>query len=219
MAISKLNYNLNTICFSLFLIATIQCFFSALGAESKEKFDPIAYVKSSEESLTRISENFRPEFLSSIPDPESFESEFEKSKDSKLSNKETLTTRGKLCISYAYKGNFAKANKIRTEVIKKWKETESAPESLDKLHGLNVIYSTICIANKKFAEAEPALKLTIEDSKQSYCKDLSHGWAGTIGLALVRLHQGRRNESIELSKKSRQLEIDYDKAKASSAKE
>jgi hypothetical protein len=187
-------------------LATTLFTFAPAYAKPDEAFDPTAYIKTHENEFVRISVENKPTFMKTVgDDPATYEAKLSQlSPGPNLKNLDILKAYGTLSMAYSYKDDFEKANKVRADLVKKWTETE--PDSMDMLHGLQLIYITNCIAAKRFADAEPVLKEAKEESAKPYCKDPTHGWTVDICSAIVKLHEGKNDEAIELSKKCKQTE-------------
>ncbi|QQR57717.1 MAG: hypothetical protein IPG59_22555 [Candidatus Melainabacteria bacterium] len=187
-------------------LATVLFTFAPAYAKPDEAFDPTAYIKTHENEFVRISVENKPTFMKIADDnPTAYEARLSQITTSPtIKNIDILKSYGALSMAYSYNGEYEKANKVRADLVKKWTETE--PETLDMLHGLQIIYITNCIAAKRFADAEPVLKEAKEESEQPYCKDPTHGWTVDICNAIVKLHEGKNDEAIALSKKCKQTE-------------
>ncbi len=187
-------------------LATTLFTFAPAYAKPEEAFDPKAYIKQHEDEFVRISVENKPTFMKTVgDDPATYEAQLSQITASPtIKNIDILKSYGALSMAYSYNGEYEKANKVRADLVKKWTETE--PETLDMLHGLQIIYITNCIAAKRFADAEPVLKEAKEESEKTYCKDPTHGWTVDICNAIVKLHEGKNDEAIELSKKCKQTE-------------
>lgn len=193
---------------SILALATTLFTIAPAQAQSKpdEAFDPTAYIKRHEDEFVRISVENKPTFMKTVgDDPAAYEAKLSQlAPNAQIKNLDILKAYGTLSMAYTYKDDYEKANKVRIDLVKKWTETE--PDAMDMLHGLQIIYITNCIAGKHFTDAEPVLKEAQEESTKPYCKDPTHGWTVDICNAIVKMHEGKNDEANALSKKCKQTE-------------